>query len=154
MTPLRERMIRDMRVRNFSSRTTSSYLWAVEGLARYYRKAPDQLNQGSGAFRVQGKNETPDSLVKSCYCSSSDGLTILRKPGLENGILGAVFRAPGHGRGILAAVFRGFPCLSCPSRRTTVCLTPSNINGYGILPLRRFASRAPKTAFSMPQKGP
>ena len=45
MTALRERMIRDLRVRNFSPRTESCYLRAVEGLARHYDKPPDQLTQ-------------------------------------------------------------------------------------------------------------
>jgi site-specific recombinase XerD len=45
MTALRERMIRDMRVRNFSRKTESCYLRAVQGLACHYDKPPDQLTQ-------------------------------------------------------------------------------------------------------------
>ena len=43
MTPLRAKMIKAMQVRGFSVRTHESYLYAVTGLARYYRRAPDQL---------------------------------------------------------------------------------------------------------------
>jgi len=44
MTELRQRMIRDMTVRGFSPRTHKSYLTAVRGLARHYRRSPDQLS--------------------------------------------------------------------------------------------------------------
>lgn len=43
MTELRQRMIDQMTLRGFSPRTHESYLWAVTGLARYYKKSPDQL---------------------------------------------------------------------------------------------------------------
>ena len=44
MGELRERMVQDMRVRNLSVRTIESYVAAVRGLAKYYRKAPDTLS--------------------------------------------------------------------------------------------------------------
>jgi len=44
MSELRTRMIRDMTVRGFSPRTHEAYVRAVVGLARYYRRAPDQLS--------------------------------------------------------------------------------------------------------------
>jgi site-specific recombinase XerD len=44
MTELRRRMIRDMTVRGFSPNTHESYLAAVRGLARHYRRSPDQLS--------------------------------------------------------------------------------------------------------------
>jgi len=43
MSPLRAKMIKAMQVRGFSIRTHESYLYAVAGLARYYRRSPDQL---------------------------------------------------------------------------------------------------------------
>src|SRR3972149_3361252 len=43
MSELRTRMIRDMTLRGFSPRTHEAYLGAVVGLAKYYRRAPDQL---------------------------------------------------------------------------------------------------------------
>lgn len=43
MTALRDRMVRAMQVRGFSPRTHESYLAAVEGLARYYRRSPAEL---------------------------------------------------------------------------------------------------------------
>ena len=44
MSELRQRMIDQMTLRGFSPRTHESYLSAVTGLARYYKKSPDQLN--------------------------------------------------------------------------------------------------------------
>ena len=43
-TPLRQRMIDEMTLRGMSPRTHESYLGAVFGLARYYKRSPDQLS--------------------------------------------------------------------------------------------------------------
>ena len=43
MSELRARMIRDMAVRGFSPRTHEAYIAAVVRLAKYYKRAPDQL---------------------------------------------------------------------------------------------------------------
>jgi len=43
MSELRTRMIRDMALRGFSPRTHESYIAAVVRLAKYYKRAPDQL---------------------------------------------------------------------------------------------------------------
>ena len=44
MTELRRRMDEDMMVRGFADRTREAYLWAVTGLATFYRRPPDQLS--------------------------------------------------------------------------------------------------------------
>ena len=44
MTPLRQRMIREMQLRQFTPRTIESYLAGVIGLATFYHRSPDQLN--------------------------------------------------------------------------------------------------------------
>src|SRR5262250_3818895 len=45
MGALRERMIEEMKLRNFSAATQKTYLYAVTRLAKYYGKAPDQLSK-------------------------------------------------------------------------------------------------------------
>jgi integrase/recombinase XerD len=42
---LRDRMTEEMKLRNFSPATQKSYLYAVTRLAKYYGKAPDQLDK-------------------------------------------------------------------------------------------------------------
>jgi hypothetical protein len=44
MTPLRQRMIREMQLRQFSPCTIESYQTAVIGLSQFYHRSPDQLN--------------------------------------------------------------------------------------------------------------
>jgi site-specific recombinase XerD len=45
MGALREKMIAEMKLRNFAARTQKSYLAAMVGLAKHYRQYPDQLTQ-------------------------------------------------------------------------------------------------------------
>ena len=45
MGALREKMVAEMKLRNFAARTQKSYLAAMVGLAKHYRKFPDQLTQ-------------------------------------------------------------------------------------------------------------
>ena len=43
MTPLRRRMLEDMRVRNFSERTQFSYVQQVAAFAKHFNRSPDLL---------------------------------------------------------------------------------------------------------------
>jgi len=45
MGALRTKMVEEMRLRNFSSRTEQSYVSAMVGLVKYYHQSPDQLTQ-------------------------------------------------------------------------------------------------------------
>jgi integrase/recombinase XerD len=45
MTALRERMLEDLRLRGFSTKTQEAYLGAVRQLAGYCHKPPDQINE-------------------------------------------------------------------------------------------------------------
>lgn len=44
MGELRDRMVRDMDVRNFAPRTIESYVEGVRGLAKYYMRSPERLS--------------------------------------------------------------------------------------------------------------
>jgi integrase/recombinase XerD len=45
MSPLRQRMIEDMKLAGLSATTHTIYIKAVRGLAAHYRRSPDQLSE-------------------------------------------------------------------------------------------------------------
>lgn len=45
MTPLRQRMLEDMRLRNLSVRTQETYLCQIKKFAEYFKKSPEQLGR-------------------------------------------------------------------------------------------------------------
>jgi integrase/recombinase XerD len=44
MTALRQRMLEDMQLRGLAPSTQQAYVYAVQGLAEYYNKSPDQIS--------------------------------------------------------------------------------------------------------------
>ena len=71
MGALRDRMIEEMKLRNSSAATQKTYVYAVSRLAKYHRKAPDQLSKEEiRAFLVHLTVErklSPNGLTG--YCS-------------------------------------------------------------------------------------
>ena len=64
MGVLRTKMIEEMKLRNFSSRTEQSYVSAMVGLVKYYRRPPDQLTQDeirSYLLHLQERGLSPSS---------------------------------------------------------------------------------------------
>jgi integrase/recombinase XerD len=54
MTALRQRLIEDMQVRNYSPRTVEAYVAAVAKVAKHFRRSPDQLtSEDLRGFQVQ-----------------------------------------------------------------------------------------------------
>jgi site-specific recombinase XerD len=45
MSELRQKMKKAMELRDFAPRTQESYLWSVEGLAKFFKRSPDKINQ-------------------------------------------------------------------------------------------------------------
>jgi hypothetical protein len=45
MTPLRQRMIEDLRLRGYSPRTEEAYVHAAKQLAAHYRLSPEQITE-------------------------------------------------------------------------------------------------------------
>ena len=58
MTPLRQRMIEDMQVRNLSPHTQTSYVQQVSLFARYFNQSPEALGpEQIRAYQVHLTNE-------------------------------------------------------------------------------------------------
>lgn len=57
MSPLRKRMIDDMKLAGLSSTTHTIYINAVRGLAAHYRRSPDQLSEEEVRAYLLGMRE-------------------------------------------------------------------------------------------------
>ena len=57
MTPLRQRMIEDMRIRNFAATTQRSYIHYVAQFAQYFHRTPADLEK-SPATRLHSRQGT------------------------------------------------------------------------------------------------
>ena len=68
MTPLRQRMINDMTVRGLAENTKKSYLNSVTGLARHYRRSPDQISAQEVQDYLVHLHEQRGLSWKSCNC--------------------------------------------------------------------------------------
>ncbi len=74
MTELRQRMDEAMIVRGFADRTRETYLWAVSGLAKFYRRSPDLISDAEiQAYLLHVIREpgiAPSPLLAECRFSS------------------------------------------------------------------------------------
>ena len=70
MTPLRQRMLNDMTVRGLAENTKKSYLASVTGLARHYRRSPDQISaqEVQDYLNLIHLHEQRGLSWKSCNC--------------------------------------------------------------------------------------
>lgn len=68
MTPLRQRMIEDMKIRNLSPRTQESYVRLIERFARYFGKSPEQLGPEEireyQVYLVNERDLSPSTLIQ------------------------------------------------------------------------------------------
>jgi integrase/recombinase XerD len=75
MTALRQRMLEDLRIRNYAPTTVSSYIRSVAEFAQHFNKPPDQL--GAEEVRACEGDFTP-TIPVSPYASSR--LSMSRAP--------------------------------------------------------------------------
>jgi hypothetical protein len=71
MTPLRARMIEDMKLAGLAERTQEVYLQAVRGLAKRYDRSPDQLTEEEVRRYLLGVREQGAArgrLIKTGIC--------------------------------------------------------------------------------------
>ena len=68
MTPLRQRMLNDMTVRGLAENTKKSYLSSVTGLARHYRRSPDQVSAQEVQDYLIHLHEERGLAWQSCNC--------------------------------------------------------------------------------------
>ena len=86
MTPLRQKMIKTMELRNLARETQRGYLSAVKGLASFYRKSPDSLTKDQiEDYLLYLKNEKGNT-TGSCGAVAA-GLRFFYTHVLENPIL-------------------------------------------------------------------
>jgi integrase/recombinase XerD len=66
MTPLRQRMIEDMRIRNLATTTQRSYVHYVAGFAKYFHRSPDELDLEAvrqyQLYLSQERKQSPQSI--------------------------------------------------------------------------------------------
>src|ERR1700676_2216388 len=69
MTPLRQRMLEDMKIRNLSVNTQRSYLQQVSSFARYFQRSPETL--GPEEIRIYQVHLTTERKLAPGACASS-----------------------------------------------------------------------------------
>jgi site-specific recombinase XerD len=88
MTPLRQRMTEDMRLRNFSSETQRSYIHYIAGYAAYFKTSPDRLGPEAvreyALYLTNERKLSPESV--NCFIAAAKFLylTTLELPWSKN----------------------------------------------------------------------
>jgi hypothetical protein len=67
MTPLRQKMINDMNLRRFAIGTQKLYVYAVEDLAKYYKRSPDLINEEEALSYPAPPPQTRTSGIPAYY---------------------------------------------------------------------------------------
>ena len=72
MSELRQKMIKMMKLRNLGKISQRSYLAAVTGLAKYYRKSPDEITkemiEDYLLFLIDEKKRAPEGIAVVVTC--------------------------------------------------------------------------------------
>ena len=83
MTPLRQKMINDMKLRRFAPATQKLYVYAVEDLAKYYNRSPDLINEEEALGYLLYLQEERKLEWGSCNCMAA-GLNFFYKTTLKD----------------------------------------------------------------------
>lgn len=78
MTPLRQKMINDMKLRRFAVGTQKLYVYAVEDLAKYYNRSPDLISEEEAHGYLLYLQEERKLEWGSCNCMAA-GLNFFYK---------------------------------------------------------------------------
>jgi integrase/recombinase XerD len=93
MTPLRQRMIEDMRLRNLSPNTQHCYLQQVASFAKFFQRSPTELGSDEiRAYQVYLTNER--KLAPASVCVSADALHFLYSVTLKRPDVGKEIARP------------------------------------------------------------
>jgi len=82
MTPLRQKMINDMKLRRFATNTQKLYIHAVEGLTKYYKRSPDLISEEEAHGYLLYLQERRKLKWASCNCMAA-GLNFFYKVTLK-----------------------------------------------------------------------
>ncbi len=82
MTPLRQKMINDMKLRRFSPETIKLYVYAVKDLSEYYHKSPDLITEEEVHGYLLHLQEERKLEWGSCNCMAA-GLNFFYKTTLK-----------------------------------------------------------------------
>jgi len=82
MTPLRQKMINDMKLRRFAIGTQNLYIHAVKDLARYYHRSPDLISEEEAHYYLLYLQEERKLEWGSCNCMAA-GLNFFYKTTLQ-----------------------------------------------------------------------
>ena len=113
MTPLREKMIRDMQLYRLAKSTQDSYLRSVAGLAKYYKKSPDKIDEDElKRYILYLANERGLRWSSIDMMTLRDPLLLFKDPGQKGpgAILTHKEGAPPPGRDILPRGASGVLC--------------------------------------------
>src|ERR1700688_1316557 len=88
MTLLRQRMLEDLRIRNYAPTTVDCYVRSVANFAKHFNKPPDQLGpeevRSWQLHRLNEKHVKPSSYIKAgCGLRSFYSHTLNRKVEIE-----------------------------------------------------------------------
>jgi hypothetical protein len=84
MTPLRQRMIEDMQLRNLSTQTQRAYLHYITGLARFYQTSPEHLSLEAVHWRLAAETEIRYNHAQMRAEPSEDQCKRQRKPSVPS----------------------------------------------------------------------